>query len=80
VTQQATIIAYANDFKLLMLLALVAMPLVLLVDEVHFLGFRFQCRLRAAAMALVGAPFWLTSPQGWFEWRACRPRGLNSRP
>jgi hypothetical protein len=47
VTQQATIIAYANDFKLLMLVALVAMPLVLLVDEVHFLGFRFQCRQTA---------------------------------
>jgi hypothetical protein len=33
VTQQATIIAYANDFKLLMLLALVAMPLVLLMGS-----------------------------------------------
>jgi DHA2 family multidrug resistance protein len=33
VTQQATIIAYANDFKLLMLLALIAMPLVLLVGS-----------------------------------------------
>jgi len=33
VTQQATIIAYANDFKLLMLLAIVAMPLVLLMGS-----------------------------------------------
>ena len=32
-TQQATIIAYANDFKLLMLLAIVAMPLVLLMGS-----------------------------------------------
>jgi MFS transporter, DHA2 family, multidrug resistance protein len=31
VTQQAAIIAYANDFKLPMLLALAAMPLVLFV-------------------------------------------------
>jgi len=33
VTQQAVIIAYANDFKLLLLLALAAMPLVLLVGS-----------------------------------------------
>ncbi len=33
VTQQATIIAYANDYKLLMLLSLAAMPLVLLVGS-----------------------------------------------
>ena len=33
VTQQATIIAYANDFKLLMLLAIVAMPMVLLMGS-----------------------------------------------
>ena len=33
VTQQAAIIAYANDFKLLLLLALAAMPLVLFVGS-----------------------------------------------
>ena len=33
VTKQATIIAYANDYKLLLLLALAAMPLVLFVGS-----------------------------------------------
>jgi len=33
VTQQATIIAYANDYKMLLILAVVAMPLVLFVGS-----------------------------------------------
>jgi DHA2 family multidrug resistance protein len=33
VTQQAVIIAYANDYKLLLVLALAAMPLVLFVGS-----------------------------------------------
>jgi DHA2 family multidrug resistance protein len=33
VTQQASMIAYANDFKLLMLLALVTVPLVFLIRK-----------------------------------------------
>jgi DHA2 family multidrug resistance protein len=33
VTRQASIIAYANDFKLMMLVALVALPLVLLLKK-----------------------------------------------
>jgi len=33
VTQQATIIAYANDYKMLLILAVVAMPLVFFVGS-----------------------------------------------
>jgi DHA2 family multidrug resistance protein len=33
VTQQASVIAYSNDFKLLMVLCIVAMPLVFLVGK-----------------------------------------------
>ena len=33
VTEQATIIAYINDFKLLMILSFLAMPLVLLLRK-----------------------------------------------
>jgi DHA2 family multidrug resistance protein len=35
VTQQAQIIAYANDFQLLMLLALIALPLIFIVGSTH---------------------------------------------
>jgi MFS transporter, DHA2 family, multidrug resistance protein len=31
ITQQATIIAYANDFKLIMIMSLMAFPLILLI-------------------------------------------------
>ena len=31
ITQQATIIAYANDFKLMMIVTLLAFPLILLI-------------------------------------------------
>ena len=43
VTKQATIIAYANDYKLLLLLALAAMPLVL------FVGSSARCDRKARA-------------------------------
>ncbi len=33
VTQQAAVIAYANDFKLLMVLTLIAMPLVFVIGK-----------------------------------------------
>ena len=33
VTKQAAVVAYANDFKLMMLVALVALPLVLLLRK-----------------------------------------------
>jgi DHA2 family multidrug resistance protein len=33
VTQQAAVIAYANDFKLLMVLCLVSMPLVVVIGK-----------------------------------------------
>ena len=35
VTQQATMIAYDNDFKLLMVLTLVSLPLVLVIGSSH---------------------------------------------
>ncbi len=38
-TQQATIIAYANDFKLMMIMTIVAFPLILLI-RVRGLGLR----------------------------------------
>jgi DHA2 family multidrug resistance protein len=33
VTQQAAVIAYANDFKLLMVLCICAMPLIFLISK-----------------------------------------------
>jgi DHA2 family multidrug resistance protein len=35
VTQQATMLAYINDFKLLMILTLATMPLVLIIGRAH---------------------------------------------
>jgi hypothetical protein len=34
-TQQASVIAYQNDFKLLMIFTLVSMPFVLLIGSSH---------------------------------------------
>ena len=35
VTQQATVIAYQNDFKLLMIFTLISMPFVLIIGSSH---------------------------------------------
>ena len=48
VTKQATVVAYADDFKLMMIVTLVALPLVFLMKQSQARPGKRRCRSRCA--------------------------------